>query len=123
MLVRELRESRGAARDTEYAKALGCQRGNVLDQASVLGRRKAAKVGDSFRRPLGGDDGLKCAVVPHMGDREHARAERVFAGKRPFRMQVLTPIEQPGPRGVQRPLHGVERIALACQDRVLEQFA
>ena len=50
-----------------------------------------------------------------------AGRQRVLPHQRPARVQVLGVLDQPVARLVQRALHRVERIALARQDRVLEQ--
>ena len=61
------------------------------------------------------------AAAPGVAHGQQAGRERVLAHQRPARMQVLRVLDEPVARLVERALHRIERVALARQDRVLEE--
>ena len=81
-----------------------------------------AEIRDGLGRALGRHHHLVAVPgAPGMAHREQAGGQRILSCQRPARMQVLRVLDQPVSRHVQRPLHRVEGVALARQDRVLEE--
>ena len=119
----------------QLAEPEGCL-GHAQHPQSLRGhrRRRARQRGDGPGRQMAEvDDRLGCALrrdhivgaigrLPHARDREQLRRQRIFVDERPVEMNVLGAAEEPRRGRLDRLVHRVERIALACEHREFEEL-
>ena len=122
MLVRQEAHPCRAARHAENAKALRGEAQYLASKRLALFWSEMTEIGDGLGRALRGHhDDVVAPAAPRVTHGQQARRERVLALQRPAWMQMLCVLDEAVASLVKRTLHRIERVALARQDRVLEE--
>ena len=111
------------ARDAQQAKALGGHRLHLYHERFGPALVEVTELGDGLGGALGRDHiVLAIGRAVHARQRQELTRQRILTHQLPVGVQVLGVGQVAVAERFERQLHGVERVALARQDRVLDRL-